>query len=601
MPLAGKYRVWRQLFWLHDRYPSLKYHRGEGLRDLTPADGLPVTIAQYSKENDPASQGIAIREIRLYAVTNPASLQAKVNLPPADLPRRHTLWREEMADGVIASKQSAQRGVDKPLEWFRYKANLMQALAIDTYCKDLLEFGHCQHWDPSGAGGHQWYYYNEDHRKLWDEIVGVMSANGFQVFPYYEYAGSHGEKGLGIEKRAKPLKRDDAFTHISWIEYANADLTDPDTLADFKKLVDQTLGKYAATAKAAGIWIRPRSQLPMGFGENALTRFTRETKQAEPVTRTRLIQSKELYQQYRDWWFDKRREFLVAVRDYVREQTKNPQAVVLFTTDASEPGNPFPTWNNYLATDQPDAIGDILRVANSKREKPLAPLAIHEIVKSQMYAKALTSAPLDWGDWEISHANPPADPDRYQEIEGVLLTHGFNRAYTVADAATMQRFTTRSGLAITRHYSLNEHMLFGPKDEELLGYVCTDMEYAGPHCMFAEVQAMAQGDPRYITYLSGATYNRGYPEYVRQFNQAFLALPAIPSEIVTGHSDPDIVVRRYQHPRHGTWWAVINPSFTSKAGFRLPGITTPVRDVITGVETTSIDLLPCQLRTFHQR
>ena len=29
-----------------------------------------------------------------------------------------------------------------------------------------------------------------------------------------------------------------------------------------------------------------------------------------------------------------------------------------------------------------------------------------------------------------------------------------------------------------------------------------------------------------------ASYQRGFPQYVRAFNQAYLALPAVPSEVV---------------------------------------------------------------------
>ena len=71
--------------------------------------------------------------------------------------------------------------------------------------------------------------------------VALMGQQGFGVLPYYEYAGSKGDRGLGYQRRCKPLTRDDAYTHISWVESANADLTDPDTYADFKKMLDVTV------------------------------------------------------------------------------------------------------------------------------------------------------------------------------------------------------------------------------------------------------------------------------------------------------------------------------------------------------------------------
>ncbi len=52
-------------------------------------------------------------------------------------------------------------------------------------------------------------------KHLWAEIVELMGEYGFDVLPYYEYSGSKGYKGLGNQRRSRPLTRDDAYTHIS--------------------------------------------------------------------------------------------------------------------------------------------------------------------------------------------------------------------------------------------------------------------------------------------------------------------------------------------------------------------------------------------------
>jgi hypothetical protein len=36
------------------------------------------------------------------------------------------------------------------------------------------------------------------------------------------------------------------------------------------------------------------------------------------------------------------------------------------------------------------------------------------------------------GTGKMHHANPPADPARYRDTPGVLMTHCFNRLYTVS-------------------------------------------------------------------------------------------------------------------------------------------------------------------------
>ena len=233
VPLSGKYENWKLFFHLHDRFPDLKFLRGGGLRELTAEDGFWVTVGQFSAADIPASHGAAVSRIRLLEVPDPERLYSELRLPPAELPRRHLFWREEMADGVIAAEKEEERGIKDPLDWYRYKASTMRFLGMNTYSKDLLEFGACQHWDSSPGGGNEWVYYNAAHKDRWAEIVDMMGEVRLHVLPYYEYSGSKGMNGLGNQRRAKPLTRDDAYTHITWIEAANADLTDPDTYEDF--------------------------------------------------------------------------------------------------------------------------------------------------------------------------------------------------------------------------------------------------------------------------------------------------------------------------------------------------------------------------------
>ncbi len=51
------------------------------------------------------------------------------------------------------------------------------------------------------------------------------------------------------------------------------------------------------------------------------------------MSRTELIADLALLKRYEDWWFAKRHEFLVAMRDYLRGQGL-PEAMVLFTAEA---------------------------------------------------------------------------------------------------------------------------------------------------------------------------------------------------------------------------------------------------------------------------
>lgn len=605
VPLSGRWETWSLLIRLHDRFPEKGLVRGPVPRPLTPEDGFDVTIAQFSARNMPMSRGAAVGRIRLFEVVDPEKLAQPLVFPPAGLPRRHLFWREEMADGVI-NRKNKQPGIADPMDWYRHKAELMRFLGMHTFSKDLLEFGACQHWDSTPHGGHDWVFHDNDTKGLWADIVSLMGQYGFDVLPYYEYSGSKGYKGLGPQRRARPLTRDDAYTHVKWIESANADITDPDTYDDFRKMLDLTVIRLRSKARFAGIWLRPRSQLPVSFSDKALAMFARASGHGTAVTRAALKADKALYLKYLDWWGGKRRAFLSAMRAHLKANgIVSP--MVLFTGCPGEPGVPFHDWTPRMVTDRPDLWQPVLaRQEHKTQHGVIAALTIPQVVSKNLYHEALLSPGLNWGGWEVHHARPADDPVRYKHEQGILLTHAFNRNYTVASPGTFDAYRTRSGLALIRHYALNENMMADKNDKNLLGYFVADMERAGPCCMMAEALAVARGDPTMIGYLAGNNFGRGFPEYVRRFNANFLALPALPSVIVPeAAGDSAVVVRRIDADGHGTWFAVVNTALhpTSEVSIAVPPgrVTHAVSREAVPVKggRISVDFQPCELRVYR--
>lgn len=613
-PLAGEYRTWKQLFFLHDRIPGAKGIRDDANRPYRPADGFRVVIAQPAGNDIPASAGAAVATIRLFEAPPQDQLIAKYTPVPEGLPKRHLFWREEMADGVLYGEKG-QEGMINFIDWYDFKAKLMQFLAINTYSKDLLEFGANQGWDSSEYGGDEWVYQGPPEvRRQWGDIVKLMGRYGYDVLPMYEYSGSKGQKGLGHEKRAKTLGGKDSYTHITWIEQANADITDPDTYKDFQKMLDLTVIRHKGDANILGVWLRPRMGLPVSFSDRCLEMFSQDTAQPQPVTREKLQQDKPLYGKYIEWWQLRRREFLVAMRDYLREKGVE-DAIVMYGCDSSEPG-----WSlmggKQLVTD--DVPGWTKRLSGPEHEnvsqpggKP-TPIGYGTVVKNDLQFKSFTSPAETWGDWEWQHSGPYSDPQHYTDTEGVMLTYSINRAYTVSTPTPFEAFTTPTGLALIRHNALNENVMRiwggGNKSEQdVLGYFVCDVERAGPYCMLAEARAMANGNPRYIGYVWGNNYSRGFPQYVRNFNTAFLSLPALPSEVVeSAASDSEVVVRKIPTEQHGTYLAVVNTGLTDKADVT---ITLPqagkVTNAVTGEEIAAeegkitLSLYPCQLISLH--
>jgi hypothetical protein len=596
IPLSGQHRTWKSLFFLHDRMHELGLQTqnaggaGKG-RTGRPEDGFWVAITQSKAINDIISAGAAVSRIRLYEVTNPDQLKMPLNLPPAGLPQRHLFWREEMADGVVLDAKPDDRGVVTPADWFEHKLRLMQFLGMNTYSKDLLEFGHNQGWD---SGPNNEWFNASSQPQLWSQILDRVSKYGFNVLPYYEYTGAVGSKGLGTEKRAMPLSGAKAYTHIHWTESRNVDITDPDTLTDAKKVLDATVVRYKDKVKFVGAWFRPRpSQMAIGFADPTLARFAKEANNNQTITREQLKADKELLTRYYGWWFGKRREFLIGLRDHLRTNGITG-ADILFTSDASEPGRSL-DGPHAIVTDDVEAWSALLQ--DPAFENKTKAIRYDEVVKEDKHLQALTSPRGTWGEWEWQHSDPQSDPYNYKDTEGALLTYSFNRAYNTSSSKAWDAFRTRSGLAAIMHYPLNEHSM-----EKSLGYIASDVEYAGPFVMLTEARAMAYGDPRYLGYLAASSFNRGFPEYVRNFNAAFLSLPALPSEVLpNASSDPEVIVRAIKTPQHGTYLAIVNVGFTDKkASITLPS-NGKLTDAATGKALTAANgklqtsLYPCQL------
>jgi hypothetical protein len=144
-------------------------------------------------------------------------------------------------------------------------------------------------------------------------------------------------------------------------------------------------------------------------------------------------------------------------------------------------------------------------------------------------------------------------------------------------------------------------------NDEILGYFIADVERGGPYCMMAEARAMAYGDPTCLGSLTGNSNKRGFPGYVRNFHAAFLALPALPSEIVANaSSDPEVVVRAIKTEKNGTYYSVVNVGFgvrkdvvvTLPAGGKLQDAATG-NDLASDGGKLTLSLYPAELRALH--
>ncbi|QQE10334.1 hypothetical protein JD969_12565 [Planctomycetota bacterium] len=599
-PLSNEWQQWEMMFKLHKKYPGLENPRGKGKRIEEPEEGFLVVITQAKHQSIPLSQGAAVARIRLFEVPDESKYYVDLKQPPKELPRRHLFFREEMGDSAISGNDVNARGVKSAELYYEYKVDLMRFLGMNTFTRDLLEFGWNQGWDPSNHGGYEWYHYSD--KGAWDRILKMLAKNkDFYILPYYEYAGSSGKNGLGKKRYPKTLNGMENYTHLAWLEKQQADVTHPDTIDDAVRLIKATIAdKKQNHEQFLGAWIRARpAQIPVSFSKDALARFGKETEQPRKVRKSTLKNKKSMLPAYYDWWNLKRKEFNGALRDTMREAGIE-DAIVIYTSDGNEPGRNLARKNKSLVVDNKGDWASILKGEGHHQWTDV--LMVDDVISKDLHNTALLHRRSISGEHEWGHADPPADPKNYKDAEGMFMTMSVKQQYTVGSPTPFETFRAKDGLVVLLHYPLNETTMH--KD---LGYFVTDVERHGPFVMMAEAMSLANGDPRYIGYMVSSNFNRGFTKYVRDFNMNFLALPAVPSEVISSAANNEaVVVREYKTDSHGTWYAIINTSMQPVEAINInlsaKGTTTFAatgKPVNLQASVLELDLYPYQVVSIH--
>ena len=618
IPQSGKYQTWSSLTFLGLRAAT---RNDKGKMDIA-TDGFEIAISQYQKKWHPLSAGIAVSRILLCEIVDEEAAYAKINYPPAPLPRRHIFWREEMADGVTG--EGGLCDTNAGLDWIEQKFRAMKIFGQNTYCKDLLEFGHNQGWDVNwkrrnnlpGAKHANWMWGGNGHDwDIWGRIVPMaVDKYGFDVLPYYEYGGAAGDVNcstppLGPQKRCEPLditnKPNDRginYTHIWWSEgKLRVDITDPDTLAELEYILDCTIFRFKEQVEKggfAGVLMRPRpGQWAIGFGDATRARFAKEENGGQAVSRADLKNNKALYDKYIAWFGKRRAQFMDDIRAYL-EKGGVKNAVAILENDDSETGYPLKDGGSMTTDDLPFCQAKL-------PGKPIVDVNDPSVVGQHRYLQSLRTPSSTWGCWEWQHASPFCDPEHYQQLKNVWIAMPFHALFTVTDPACLKEFDNANGTStIIRHYDLNEGTLIQGEEPGSTGYCMADWEHAGRACMIAEVNAMANGNPALIGYLMGSNYTRGFPGPVQEFNLNFLALPALPSKVVPNAAKgKNVVVREIDAGSAGKYYAVVHTGYRPQKGVQirfagakkatLAATGKPLELDKTGVAT--IDLKPWQL------
>ncbi len=619
IPQSGRWQRWVSYNSLTDHTPDFASSSVDKKPVWnSPPDGFDFVVSQYSRRHNPASHGIAVARILLCELPDEKRCYAEIRYPEG-LPRRHIFWREEMSDNGAINAERGKRHCDDQLDWIRHKCRQMKILGMNTYMKDLLEFGHVQHWDPNVIRMNWAWSSSAESNALWGRIVEMVSREyGFSLMPYYEWYGNFGQdyggkKAYGYRKLAEPLGNEKNYTHVWWTEKGNLDITDPEALAATKNLLRGSILRFKDKADFAGAFFRTRpASWPVGFGEGTRSRFAKEVNSSRPVTKEQLRADKALYNSYLDWWHRKRRDFLGALGKFLADEgLKNAQ--VLFDGEGSEPGPGFAgRWA--FSTDSPDFWKKTFAAAGIKEPHIRT---IDELVSSHAYLQGRNEPCGTWGKWEWQHAAPADRPGESAKDALSAFCMPVNRMYSVGDSDAFAAYADARGMTtIVRHHSLNEHMqnyVHDGKEVPLVGYEMNDSERAGRASMMIEIEAMAKGDIANIGYLIGSTFSRGFPGPVREFNMNFLALPALPSKLLTGAaSDSETFVREIATPGRGQgkYYAIVHTGKVAKKNvkIRFPKGSAAVKFIVAD-KTSKLEngiltiktLKPWQLIAIHRK
>lgn len=576
VPQSGKWERWTQYTSLQSWTVTAdeKQVAKDTPQRVMPEDGFDLAIAQYSRQHDPDSAGAAVAKIVLCEIPDETKCYAKINYPK-NLPRRHIFWREEMSDGAPLQGGKDKRRCADQLDWIRHKCRQMKMLGMDVYMKDLLEFGHVQHWDPNAIRVNWAWSADAESNSLWERIIDTVTKEyGFTLMPYFEWYGNfggdyQGKKSYGYSKPCEPLRakegdKKECYTHVWWTEKGNMDITDPDGLKATKELLDGSILRFKDKGRFMGAFFRNRpAAWPVSFAEAARKRFGTEANNGTVPSRDDLRKNRGLYDKYLKWWYAKRAAFLDECAKYLRGNGI-ADAEVILDAEASEPG-PGLSGGGVVADDV-EYVKTTYAAAGIKVDKVVS---LDDAVKNHLYLKGRAEPCGTWGKWEWQHACPADCPLDFVKKDDAVLAMPVNRMFSVGDSAAFAAYADKQGMVtMVRHHSLNEHNTSG----DIIGYDMNDTEKAGRASMMIEVEAMAHGDIANIGYLIGSCFARGFPEAAREFNLNFLALPALPSRaIADACADPEVTVRGISCKKsgQGKYFAIVHTGKTAKENVKI--------------------------------
>ena len=383
---------------------------------------------------------------------------------------------------------------------------------------------------------------------------------GLNYIPRFEWGGSQDlpKAAWAVGTDGQPIKPN---RFAQWC----ANLLNPMTWDDLQTLMDHLVKPYAAdNPQMTGVLWRIRcDRMPISYGADDLKLFSKETGTPLPaggMAQAAAWASGEMRAKYDDWWHQKRADF-------------HAKLVKLLQSYRSDLSLYYYNWDeDKFSLINPDLTSWAF-VQNVVKPLPEGGRAAYE--KERQQRKSYTAADyievLRTGNFgvvskNINRADYGIRPSLYKDIKGIQIFAPANYLCYASLPEYLNYFQTADGLAVSNVVSYDEigARSINPKYE---GNMITP---GGPaFSMALELLSYFNGDARTLNY-TVYTYGRGFADAHRRFAQAFLALPAVPGNVVD-QADADVKVRTYP-TANGTYVGVAFKGYAPKPlTIKVPG------------------------------
>ena len=583
-PLSGKVERWYSVFHLGDTTwaPGDPWQPAATRAQST--DGFWFIVGGVGPSQDPLAAGAAVSTIRLYEIGDMAALFPEIDEPPLELGRREMIVTAE-SDGLTKYLTDE----DAQAKWARVRLHDARFMGLSGI-------------SPNGK----------------TDLKPLLKANaeenlGLQVFPRWMTERDFLARiGVPPEALATNAQGDSAALGMAQVLEQVPDILHPATLRDALRLITEELGPRLDDPAFSGLMLYRHygTSIPVSFSDYALALYEDEADVSIPggdgaARRAWLIENQK--NEYYQWWYARKRDFLLAIRDHL--QALRPDLKLYYFPWHSDDDYPFACGRlRYSGFPQMDSIyvpgTNILLVPSftvppekwtpeEQKNPALARRYYREAIAPELQGKITIEdvlygrykdMPEFWGaprSGELPHLLYPNQMDLVAMLTepGGMYAHkvGYNprlfkqdagfvywapvrHRFTADNPDLLELFRTGEGSAVAVHMPYNEETshLNVPSIHGAHG-----VEHGGPFCMMEEVLAMAHSDPTCIMDSMWEPLKRGFPQYARAFAQAYRALPAVPSTVLTDAvtpADDAIVVRSYETD-YGHYLAVINRAF----------------------------------------